>query len=60
MDDGYRDLDTRLRAVETREAARDVKVEVATEALNRLSVLVGGAGLAILGSVIAFLLAGGN
>jgi hypothetical protein len=58
MDDAYRDLDGRLRAVENREAARDVKVEVATEALNRLSVLVGGAGLAILGSVIAFLLAG--
>lgn len=60
-------LEERVTEIEKREAARDVrearsdvKVEVATSAMNRLTGLVGAAGIAILGAVIAFILTGSN
>ena len=56
----YRDLEKRVREIENREAGRDVRVEIATTAMNRLAVLVGSAGVAILGSVVAFVLTGGH
>jgi hypothetical protein len=45
---------------DVREARMEVKVEVATFAMNRLTGLVGAAGIAILGAVIAFILTGSN
>jgi hypothetical protein len=60
MSDDYYRLDERVRGIETREAARDVKVEVATSAMNHLAVLVGSAGVVILGSVVAFILTGSH
>lgn len=51
-------VEDRISGLETREAGRDVRVEVAIGAMNRLSVLVGGAGLAILGALVTFVLAG--
>lgn len=53
-------LDARVREVETREAGRDVKVEVATSAMNRLAALVATAGLGLLGAVVTFVLTGGH
>lgn len=58
--DAYRDLDKRVREIENREAGRDVRVEVATTAMNRLAALVGAAGVAILGAVVAFILGVGH
>lgn len=58
--DAYRDLDQRVRKIENENAGRDVRVEVATAAMNRLAALVGAAGVAILGAVVAFILTGGN
>lgn len=58
--DAYRDLEKRVREIENREAGRDVRVEVATSAMNRLAGLVGAAGIAILGAVIAFVLTGSH
>lgn len=49
-------LEERVTDIEKREAARDVKVEIATTAMNRLAGLVGAAGIAVLGAVIAFVL----
>lgn len=57
--DAYRDLEKRVREIENREAGRDVRVEIATSAMNRLAALVGAAGVAILGAVVAFVLTGG-
>lgn len=56
----YRDLEQRIRGIENREAGRDVKVEIAMSAMNRLAGLVGAAGITILGAVIAFILTGGH
>lgn len=60
-------VEDRVAKVERREAERDVrearmevKVEVATSVMNRLAGLVGAAGIAILGAVIAFVLTGSN
>jgi hypothetical protein len=58
--DAYRDLEKRVREIENREAGRDVRVEIATTAMNRLAVLVGSAGVGILGSVVAFVLTGSH
>lgn len=58
-------IETRLTKIEeretgrdVREAARDVRVEVAIAAMNRLSALVGSAGLLIFGAVLTFVLTG--
>jgi hypothetical protein len=63
----YDALKKRVQEIEKREAERDVrdarqdvKVEVATSAMNRLTGLVGAAGIAILGAVIAFILTGSH
>lgn len=48
-----------INALKERETARDVKVDVATTAMNRLSALVGSAGLLAIGGVITFVLTGG-
>ena len=56
----YRDLEKRIREIENREAGRDVKVEVAMSAMNRLAGFVGAAGITILGAVVAFVLTGGR
>lgn len=53
-------LEERVTEVEKREAGRDVKVEVATGAMNRLAALVATAGLGLLGAVVTFVLTGGN
>lgn len=51
-------LEDKVGALETREAGRDVKVELATSAMNRLAGLVGAAGIAVLAAVVAFILGG--
>lgn len=53
-------IEERVTEMEKREAGRDVKVEVATSAMNRLAALVGTAGIAVLGSVAAFVLTGSH
>jgi hypothetical protein len=53
-------LEGRVTEIEKREAGRDVRVEVATSAMNRLAGLVGAAGVAILGAVVAFILTGSH
>ena len=60
MADENPSLEERVRQLELREAARDVKVEVATSALNRLAAIVGAAGVALVGAVAAFLLGVGG
>lgn len=63
MADEYRRverIEERVTEIEKREAGRDVKVEIATSTMNRLAGLVGAAGIAVLGAVIAFVLAGGH
>lgn len=59
MADETPSLEERVRQLELREAARDVKVEVATSALNRLAGVMGAAAVAIVGAVAAFFLSGG-
>ncbi len=62
-DDTYRRIERiedRVTEVEKREAGRDVKVEIATSTMNRLAGLVGAAGVAVLGAVIAFVLTGSH
>jgi hypothetical protein len=56
----YRDLEKRVRKIETDNAGRDVRVEIAITTMNRLAVLVGSAGVAILGAVVAFVLTGSH
>lgn len=53
-------VEDRVTELEKREAGREVKVEVATSAMNRLAALVGASGVAVLGSVIAFFFTGGH
>ena len=53
-------IEDRQTEMEKREAGRDVKVEVATTAMNRLAALVGTAGIAVLGAVVTFLLTGSH
>lgn len=60
-------VEGRVAEIEKREAARDVrearmevKVEIATSAMNRLTGLVGAAGIVILGAVVTFILTGSN
>jgi hypothetical protein len=60
VEDRVAGIETREAARDVREAARDVKVEIATSALNRLSVLVGSAGLGILAAIVGFVLNGGG
>jgi hypothetical protein len=59
-DEQFGDLEKRVREIENREAGRDVRVEIATSAMNRLAGLVGAAGIAILGAVVAFVLTGSH
>lgn len=54
------EVERRVTEIEKREAGRDVKVEVAMSAMNRLAGLVGAAGITILGAVVAFILTGGS
>jgi hypothetical protein len=53
-------LEERVTEVEKREAGRDVKVEVATSAMNRLAVLVATAGVGLLTAVVGFILTGSH
>lgn len=53
-------VEERVNEIEKREAGREVKVEVATSAMNRLAALVATAGLGLLASVITFILTGGG
>lgn len=53
-------VEDRVTEIEKREAGRDVKVEIATGAMNRLTGLVGAAGIVILGAVVTFILTGSN
>jgi|GEM_PF-7134426 len=60
MADEQPSLEERVRQLELREAAREVKVEVATSALNRLAGIVGAAGVGLVGSIVAFILTGSS
>lgn len=40
---------------EKREAGMDVKVELNTSAMNRLSILIGTAGLGVIGTIVTFI-----
>ena len=53
-------VEDRVTEIEKREAGREVKVEVATSAMNRLAALVVTAGLGLLGAVLTFVLSGGK
>ena len=53
-------VEDRVTEIEKREAGREVKVEVATSAMNRLAALVATAGLGLLGAVLTFVLSGGK
>ncbi|HET7443283.1 MAG TPA: hypothetical protein VFJ57_01350 [Solirubrobacterales bacterium] len=55
-----RDQQDRLTVLETREAVREVKVQAATSAMNRLTVLFGTLIVTVLGALIAAFLAGGS
>ena len=62
-DEAYRRIERvedRVTEIEKREAGRDVRVDVATSAMNRLAALVGAAGVAVLGAVVAFVLTGSH
>lgn len=60
VEDRVAEIEKREAARDVREARMEVKVEVATTAMNKLTGLVGAAGIAILAAVVGFILTGSN